>query len=61
MMNECPLCQRRVSDWMMATGKASDGKDGEIYHHEHVIDFELKHGTIHPGFGRSLTGIKEQT
>lgn len=61
MINDCPLCNHRVSDWQMAGQKASVGKDGNIYHHEHVIDFELRHGTIHRGFGRSLTGITAQS
>ena len=58
MINDCPICERRVSDWQMASRKASEGKDGNVYHHEHVIDFELRHGRIHEGFGRSLTGIR---
>lgn len=59
MLNNCPLCNHRVSEWQMSCQKASVGKDGSIYHHEHVIDYELRHGKICPGFGRSLTGLPE--
>lgn len=43
MVNECPLCKHRVSDWMMASGKTTEIK-AEVYHNACLIDFELRHG-----------------
>lgn len=43
MVNHCPLCKVRVSDWMMASGKTST-IEGEVYHNACLIDFELRNG-----------------
>lgn len=43
MVNVCPLCKIRVSEWMMASGKTLViGR--EIIHKACQIDFKAKHG-----------------
>lgn len=43
MVNECPLCKHRVSDWMMACGKTEEIA-GHVVHKSCLVDFELRHG-----------------
>lgn len=47
MVNQCPLCQRRVSDWRMARRLAAErvvsGKN-EICHNECLADHKLRTG-----------------
>ena len=45
MTNEihCPLCEVRVSTWMIVSGKTKDvGK--RVVHKACLIDYKLKHG-----------------
>ena len=43
MVNICPLCKLRVSDWMMASEKAKEvGTD--IVHKSCMIDYSLRTG-----------------
>ncbi len=49
--NICPLCQRRVSDWMMASGKTTiiyydvtSARANEVVHNSCLIDYKVKYG-----------------
>lgn len=41
--NTCPLCQVRVSNWMMAGGKTEIVR-GDVVHKSCLIDYQLRTG-----------------
>lgn len=43
MVNQCPLCKIRVSEWMMINGK-TELLFNEVFHKFCLIDYKLKHG-----------------